>query len=243
MKRQSIRIICGLGLVAGLGCQVALAGNPNPGAHVAWSKPYGATITDWTQQWWQWAFSVPFEHNPLVDATGANAALNQSGPVWFVAGTSGGPAERTFTIPTGKSVLFPIVNYLNDYPCPDPAFKPEPGQTLEEFLQAGTEWYLAHVKEMKVVLDGAELQDLSSYRFTSGLFTFTGDPSLTALDPCVTGTPQSGVADGYWVMLTPLSAGKHTLHIYAKSVFTMAEDGFDWVFEVDVLDHITVKGK
>ncbi len=241
MQQKTVSMLGALALTAGMGWQVALAGNPNPTVYPGWAKPYGTTITEWTQKWWQWAFSIPFTQNPMVDTTGANAGLNQSGPVWFLAGTAGGdPVERDITIPVGKAILIPIVNYLNDFPCPDPNFKPPEGQTLQEFLQAGTAWYLAHVKELKVTLDGVDLKDLMNYRFTSDLFLFTADVSLQQLDPCVTGQEQPGVADGYWVMLAPLSAGKHELHIYGRSEFTLAEDGFDAVFLVDVTDHLTV---
>ena len=50
--------------------------------------------------------------NPLLDQTGQNAALGQSGEVWFLAGTTGGSAERTVTVPPGKALFFPIVNNL-----------------------------------------------------------------------------------------------------------------------------------
>jgi hypothetical protein len=85
-------------------------------------------------------------------------------------------------------------------------------------------------------VDGVTLQNPAAYRATSGLFTFTGDPSLTAvLDPCVTGSPQPGVSDGYWIMLAPLSAGTHTIHF--RGVVTFA-DGSS--FTTEVTDHLTV---
>ena len=60
---------------------------------------------------------------------------------------------------------------------------------------------------------------LSVYRATSSLFTFTADPALAAfLDPCITGSPQPGVAVGYWLLLPPLTPGKHTLHFGAPSL-------------------------
>jgi hypothetical protein len=54
------------------------------------SDPYGVSYTEWTARWWQWAFSIPVENNPVNDMTGANCAINQHGPVWFLAGTLGG---------------------------------------------------------------------------------------------------------------------------------------------------------
>jgi hypothetical protein len=54
--------------------------------------------------------------------------------VWYLASTAGGAVTRSCTIPAGKTILFPIVNTENDYPCPDPNFKPAPGQSLQGFL-------------------------------------------------------------------------------------------------------------
>ena len=67
--------------------------------------------------------------------------------------------------------------------------------------------------ELEVVVDGQPLNDLFSYRATSRLFTFTADPSLVAFDSCVTGTPQFGVTDGYWILMNPLPPGPHTIFI------------------------------
>ena len=61
------------------------------------------------------------------------------------------------------------------------------------------------------VLDGQSIADLSSFRFHSQLFSFTAAASLQAVDPCVTGSPQLAVVDGYWLLLKPLSPGTHTL--------------------------------
>jgi hypothetical protein len=73
--------------------------------------------------------------DPVRDESGlrhtpANAGIGQSGPVFFLGGTTGTSEARTITIPTGKKLCFPIANYLNDYPCPDPNFQPAPGQSL-----------------------------------------------------------------------------------------------------------------
>src|SRR5215212_4006685 len=64
------------------------------------SDPYGLTFGNWTTKWSQWAYSIPTENNPLIDDTGENCsqAQNQTGPVWFLAGTAPGSVERTCTI-------------------------------------------------------------------------------------------------------------------------------------------------
>jgi hypothetical protein len=216
---------------------LAGTGNPNPRVLPPGSYAYGKTYGEWGAAWWQWALSFPYLEDPINDPTGEFNEQHQSGPVWFLAGTGGGTATRTVTIPPGKGVFLPIINVLNDYPCPDPDFQPGEGQTLEEFLTEGAAWWISNVTELEVEVDGVSLNNLFDYRGTSGLFTFTGDPSWDAVDPCVTGQPQFGVADGYWIMLAPLPKGQHTIHSRGKAVFP---EWGDWVFESEVTYNLTV---
>jgi hypothetical protein len=165
-----------------------------------------------------------------------DCGLGQSDSLWFLAGTVGqGPVTRSCTIPTGKALFFPIIGYINDYPCPDPNFQPPPGQTLEQFLTEGAEAVINLVTQLEVVVDGQPLSDLFSYRATSRLFTFTADPSLVAFDSCVTGTEQYGVTDGYWILLNPLPPGAHTVFFRAVIDF-----GGGNTFEVQVTYNLTI---
>jgi hypothetical protein len=168
------------------------------------SHPYGKSYGAWGAEWWKWVYSIPADKNPIQDMTGEFGSLNQSGPVWFLAGSFGTTVERTLSIPSGKGIFFPIFNIFNDYPCPDSTFQPAPGQTLEEFLAAGAAAYIDVATALAVQVDGVEMKHPFNYRAASHLVTFTADPSWVTLDPCVTGTPQYGVSDGYWGMLAPL---------------------------------------
>ena len=51
------------------------------------SKPYGKTYGEWAAAWGQWIEAIPFGVNPANDPDGSQGAINQSGPVWFLAGT------------------------------------------------------------------------------------------------------------------------------------------------------------
>jgi len=165
-----------------------------------------------------------------------DCAAGQSGSVRFLAGTAGqGPITRSCTIPTGKALFFPIISYLNDYPCPDPNFQPPPGRTLEQFLTEGAAAIINLVTELEVVVDGQPLNNPFNYRATSRLFTFTADTSLVAFDSCVTSTEQFGVTDGYWILLRPLPPGPHTIFFHAVIDF-----GGGNTFEVEVTYNLTV---
>jgi hypothetical protein len=226
-----------LALLVAVSPAPAAGRNPNPGVSPINSAPYGKSYGEWGAAWWTWALSFPADRNPIFDATGEFGSQGQAGPVWFLAGTSGGAVERTITIPAGKGLFLPLLNVINDYPCPDPNFQPPPGQTLEEFLREGAIFFVDHATELSVEVDGVPLRNLFDYRATSDLFTFTGDPSMTAFDPCITGQPQPAVSDGYWLMLSPLRPGQHTIHSVSKAEFPE----FDFEFTVEVTYYITVE--
>jgi hypothetical protein len=181
---------------------------------------HGKTYAEWGFSWWQWALAIPYSENPIFDMTGANQDQNQSGPVYFLAGTAGGPSvTRTVTIPLGKKIFFPIVNVIVDYPCPPRfGFEPPPGQSLSDFLTEVAHAIMDYPGVLDVEVDGHHIPNLTNYRATSSMMNFTGDVSMQAFDPCITGTSQPAVSDGYWMMLGPLTPGQHTIHIHGATV-------------------------
>jgi hypothetical protein len=60
--------------------------------------------------WVRWALSLPWLDGPIEDQTGEHCADAQHGPVWYLAGTSGGPVVRECDIPAGKQLFFPLMN-------------------------------------------------------------------------------------------------------------------------------------
>lgn len=177
----------------------------------------GRSITAWTEQWWYWTYKVPAERNPEL-VLDADCGVEQSGPVYFVPAYDGATTyQRTCRVPFGKRVLVPLWIIINDFPCPDPDFKPAPGQTLEQFLREGARGFNDLIHDVSVTVNGKPVP-YSAHRHTSPLFTFSAHPSLVGQfpDPCLTGTPQQGVSDGWWLMLA-LTPGKHTVHVTALS--------------------------
>jgi hypothetical protein len=247
-------ILCGLLLTGALG--IGLTNQLASGTGTQKSESHGnsnckvippdarfhcLSYGEWGAQWWRWAYSFPLAQFPPSQSGEVDCSAGQSGPVWFLAGTTGqGPVTRECSdhIPKGKALFFPIITYLNDYPCPDPNFQPPPGQTLEEFLTEGAAAIIDLVTELEVVVDGHPLNHLFSYRATSQLFTFMADPSLVAFDACVTGDPQFpqfGVTDGYSILMNSLPPGPHTIFIHGVIDF-----GGGSIFEVQVTYNLTV---
>lgn len=212
----------------------ALAGNPNPGVIPNTTKQYEQL----SAKWWQWAFSFPRADIPFFNTGGpVDLSAGQSGNVWFLAGANNGLTQpRTGVVPTGTSLFFPLANLINDYPCPSEYnFEPDPGETLEHFLQRTGEefldYYVPDSTTLFAEIDGVPLTDLSTYRATSSIFKFIADPALAldpVFDPCITGSLQDGVALGYWLLIPPLTPGVHTLHFGAPSM------GQDITYELTV---------
>ncbi|MDQ3838873.1 MAG: hypothetical protein M3297_06350 [Thermoproteota archaeon] len=174
------------------------------------SDPYGISYAEWTAKWWQWVLSIPIEINPAKDNTGGNCGINQSGPVWFLAGTVGGVVKRNCSIPEGKAILLPILNHggtLADRREREMHIK---GETeLLEF--AGSEMDV--ISNLEVSVDGIKLNNLCIYRIRSPVFDvvlprnnlFEGTPG-----------PTRGAADGYWLFLKPPSRGKHNIKSFGS---------------------------
>lgn len=199
--------------------------NPNPALFPIDARPYGVDMATWAERASQWVYAQPLDQSPLFDPTGANCDVGQQGPVWYIARIAGPPVfsgTRTCTIPHQKSILLYIGAVVDDYPCPAfPDFQPAPGQSLYDFLAADAKFFMDTVDSLSVSLDGQPLNDVFSYRFVSpDLFTITGDLSLQpVLDPCITGSPQQAVVDGFFMMFKPLEPGEHTIVVHGTNTF------------------------
>lgn len=199
--------------VALLETTTAFAWNPNPGVLPPSSHPFGRTYGQWSNAWWQWALSIPASVNPLLDTTGAHCREGQSGKVWFLAGTTGGAAvTRNCTIPAGKALFFPIVNFVNDnLECP-----PTPPTTFTvDQLHDQLDAAIDTVNTLKANVDGVTIRDIMQlYRAKTDNSSFSVTlPSDNLFGcPALVGKQSPLTSDGYYLMLAPLSAGSHTIH-------------------------------
>jgi hypothetical protein len=213
-------IVAVLGLTASATMPPTQAqGNPNPGVLPINATPFGRTYGEWSAKWWQWALSAHAATSPLLDPTGANCAEGQSGKVWYLAGTGGGAATRTCTVPHGKAIFFPIVNVVAGsgvFDC-EPTL---PGVPCDlSTLRAVAASIMDNPMLLQAELDGRPLHNLPAYRVQSPVFSLTYPPdSIFGFG----GTFAPQVSDGYFIMLAPLSAGAHTLHFRG-----VLNDGFD----------------
>jgi hypothetical protein len=197
-------------------------------------KAFEMSYGEWSARWWQYVFGLPEANNPLSDTTGAQCGLGQWGPVFFLVGTTGGdPVVRSCTIPAGKGLLIPVVNFGGAVP--------DDAGTIEEVTGiAASAADLIDVSTLSVTIDGVAVKNLGDFRFRSPIFSFTGStPNIFSVYGCVITAPHcyegfhdQAVADGYWILLNPLPAGNHTVHLHGEIP--------DWGFVVDVTYHLTV---
>lgn len=159
----------------------------------------GLTQAQWSQRWWEWAGSFEYQDSPVADRTGANCAAGQSGDVWFLAGTYGTQRTvRTCRVPAGKHLFFPIINYV--------VFPPSRGPVPSCFsMMSEAARITQRPQALMIDIDGVRHQALHAHRqatrecFDLGARTET----RTKLYP--------SAANGYYVMLQPLPAGRHTI--------------------------------
>lgn len=188
----------------------AAAENPNSDVVPVNSKFLGKSYGDWSAEWWKWSLSIPDSSNPVKDETGAFCAEGQSGNIWFLAGTWGQTGVvRNCNIPVGKAIFFPIFN--------NEGSAIEGSGNNENELRAYATQFDNDIKLLEVIVDGKSLKDLNHYRATSELFVFWLPPNnVLGIPTGPDGSSSISVSDGYWVMLKPLSAGKHTIHIHSR---------------------------
>ena len=166
--------------------------------------------------------------HPGVDSSDFDVRSGQSGNVWFLASPFG-TIQRTVQIPTGKA-LFIINAEASDL---------EYGTVTEAAQRALAKWLADHIVSVSCVVDGNAVGDIDQYRVESPQFGFTApDPWIFSPAPSGNGT---AVADGYFVMLAPLSGGNHTIHFAGSFHFDAGELGPDPVdFGLDTTYKVAV---
>jgi hypothetical protein len=134
-------------------------------------------------------------------------------PVFFLVGGGGQntTAKRTCTIPRGKALFFPIINAECSTLEPGDFH----GDNEYALRVCAASWVNPTIlNSLKVTIDGVRLHNLENTRAESPVFTFTSPTTTGNLQLQGTGI---SVAEGYWVLLKPLSVGTHTIHFEASA--------------------------
>ncbi len=196
------------------------------------SHAYGVTYSEWSARWWQWVYSLPTSTNgvdthPFLVEGAVDCSYGQSGKVWYLVGKFGfldpntgqliAKANRSCSVPTGTALFFPILNAEADDIGPD-------GQPLGFSVEALRAWAKDNMDAttyMYAEIDGRVIANPARYRVQSPIFTLTLPENnlyqFFGYDQVHAGTYSPAVADGVFLMLAPLSVGKHTIVVRGEN--------------------------
>jgi len=185
------------------------------------SLPYGYSYQEWSAKWWQWYAGQDTNHVELVGEPDIC-----EGPASRVRFLNGAPGSVTKTnhviIPAGTPLFFTILSAEADNTgCPMTSFT-----AAELAAQAAGNW--SFVTATTCTIDGVAAAGLADpintiYRVQAPPFSYTtaekGNflPELNGVT-CIPGgtTIYPAVADGVYLMLSPLSPGKHSIHFVGE---------------------------
>ena len=182
------------------------------------------TFGELTARWWRWAEHMPIA--PYLDPDGRLCEFYQDGPVWFLAGTDGSfNARRRCVVPKERHILVPVINMLHSSVV---RRNGSPPTTPCNVLQGRAAVNNDRLGSAVVLIDGMRVSDVARYRVRSdGCFQLEpgSDASLIS------------AADGYWLLIEPLPAGRHTLVVGANYAADEAGYGrmvqnFEYVLDV-----------
>jgi hypothetical protein len=234
MARSGLRVTIAAALAALAALMLGLpaaAAPATPGVIPPNATPGDQTYGAWSARWWQYVLAQPVPTNPLLDATGQHCATNQSGPVFFLVGTfgSGSATRNQCVVPAGKLLFFPLLNFADVH-------APGDGLDTPELVWKDLQGLISPTTSLFASVDGAPVSNLdprtTPYHACAGPASLApcGAPAFTVTLPAdnVFGAPAGqyfpSVDDGFYLMLAPLSAGKHTLRFGGTAASGASQD-------------------
>lgn len=171
------------------------------------SQPYGLTHAEHAQNFWKWQLSIPANESPMEDSTGENCSVGQSNTnsSVFYLGNGEGKVERTCTVPAGKGLLIPVMQV-------EVSDKESPGASVEDLSNAAKKDQDG-VNSLYLQVDNEEYtyDDLLKYR-TQPTEPFQAIFPDNGIFGVAEGGPSQVVADGFYILTEPVTAGNHTVH-------------------------------
>ena len=167
------------------------------------SDPFNVSFANWTEKWWQWTYSIPWDRNPSYNDIGKYCSENQRGPVWFLTLAYEHPVIRTCDIPKNTALLITLLNSECSY-AEFPLLK------TEEELRECAKRMQDLVVGGNASLNNVPILNLENYRVQTDIFNFTL-PENNILN--LTSQSTQAVADGNWLFLRPLPAATYELKV------------------------------
>jgi hypothetical protein len=188
------------------------------------SQPYGYSYEEWSAKYWQWTLGQSADNlqnlgNPDI-CSGAASRVRFLGPS-IIGGDAIHVVTNHVSVPLGTPLFLSVFSLWQDNGnCPLSAFTTFTAAQLASFDQQS--WSL--VTETTCTIDGVAVEGMddptnSVYNVVSTPFSYTTaeKDNVLAVElgaTCLPGdfTIYPAVADGMYLMLAPLSPGKHIIH-------------------------------
>jgi len=182
--------------------------NSNPGILPPDSVVQGMTYAEWIASWWKYVLSLPAPQNPIPPGTGPDCMLQCVEDVVMVVTNDWKGAPIQCEAPAGTMLLIPI-----EYPeCSTLEGEPFYGGDEAELRACVQKFYF---QDLEASIDGVEVQNLGAFFIpATPLYQFTVPDNNILGVPAASG---ESVANGIFLMLAPLSPGKHTIYTHAFS--------------------------
>ena len=173
--------------------------------------PYGRSMRQWSNSWWNWMVGQPKDTNPTYDIDGKSANNCQTyDDVYFLCGTTTTKTVvRNCRIPDGKSILFPVICFERSL-IEDPDI-----HNPRNLLALATE-------DLNVYNASKVSADINNDKFSVGngiiriRSPFFG---ITLPKNNVWNTEEDGftiaAADGYWIFVSDLDPGTYKIRVSA----------------------------
>jgi serine/threonine protein kinase len=197
----------------------------------------GTSYGQWAGTWLKWALETPLTNlatgavHPWIDSRRFDVRELQSGDVWFL-GAAFGKIRRSCEIPEGKSLFFPL--FVVE--CSSLEAPPFYGKTADD-QAAMAEYWADHIVNPFCEIDGVRLSNLDAYRIQSRQIGFTAPAPWIQGKKGGKGTVSG---EGYFVFLSPLALGRHTLRFGGVVRFSKPEDEVNMQGEIDITYEINV---
>lgn len=197
---------------------------------------FGLSKEEWTERWWQWAYSVNKKQNPVLDETGAFVQKYQPEhePVVFLAGGyEDEKLEREITVSSKKGLIIPPI-------CCSWSYAELPKSNTPQDLIYACSLDMSHVTVASLELDSKPV----------GLERIMTEPFYIQMEkqnyfPEDIELPQhrlhkdgitTAISDGLWGFLEPLPVGKHIIHSKGSTRNSFTKD-----YDNEVIYKITSK--
>ena len=210
----------------------------NPSILPPQSNPQGQSYAEWAAEYWNWYWPMPYDYYDVN-------FFEMSGSVCLVTGSVLGTSERNLILPAGTMLFLPAYTCASadvpevwDQPFVDPVTGIE--YPSEEDWSVWLCDQVVNEVAVRCQIDGREVQNLQAYRVHTPFSGAYPEGNWLGAEP---GTQYVGVADGLFLMLTPLATGTHTIQFWSNVPDQfLPYFGFEGSGEATTVFHVTVKG-